>query len=82
MSECFQDNVYSPFQNYFQGKDHSQTTKNNNLAVKAPRMKTEFGRKSFCVTAATVYNNVPILGRKLDSRVFFRAHLNDLHAFV
>ena len=39
-------------------------------------MKTEFGRKSFCVTVAKVYNKVPILARQLDSRVLFRTHVN------
>ena len=77
-----QDNVCSLFQNYFQRMDHSQNTGNINLVVKAPRMKAEFGRKSFCVTAANVYSSVPILARKLDSRVFFRAHLDDLLAFL
>ena len=81
MFDCLQDNVCNPFQNYFQRKDHSQNTRNNTLAVKFPRMKTEFGRKSFCVPAANVYNNVPILARKLDSRVLFREHVDDLHAF-
>ena len=40
-------------------------------------MKTEFGCKSFCVTAANVYNKVPILARQLDYRVLFRTHVND-----
>ena len=41
-------------------------------------MKTEFGRKSFCVSGA----NAPILARQLDSRVLFRVHVDELHAFV
>ena len=41
-------------------------------------MKTEFGRKSFSVTAAHVYNNIPISARKLDSRVLFRTQVHDL----
>ena len=77
---CLQDNACNSYQNYFQRMGHSQNTRNN-LAVKVPRMKTEFGRKSFCVTAANVYNNVHILTRQLDSRVLFRAHLDDLYAF-
>ena len=41
-------------------------------------MKTEFGRKSYCVAAANIFNNIPILARQLDSRVLFRTHVNDL----
>ena len=40
--------------------------------------RREFGRKSYCVTAANVYNNMPILARQLDFRVLFRTYVNDL----
>ena len=82
MFDCLQGNLCNPFQNYLQRKDHSQNTRNNYLPVKVPRMKSEFGRKSFCLSAANVYSNCPILARQLDSRVLFRAHLDDLHAFM
>ena len=59
-------------------KEHYQNTRNNNLTVKVPKMKTEFGRKSFSVTTAHVYNNIPISARKLDSRVLFRTQVHDL----
>ena len=45
-------------------------------------MKSEFGRKSFSVTAANAYNKVPILARQLDSRVLFRTHVNDLYKCI
>ena len=77
--DCLQDNVCDPFKSYFERKEHGQNTRNNNLAVKVPRMKTEFRRKSFSVTAANIYNKVPILVRQLDSRVLFRTHVNDLN---
>ena len=75
--DCLQDNVCDPFKSYFERNKYGQNTRNNNLAVKVPRMKTEFGRKSFCVTAVNVYNKVPILAIQLDSRVLFRTHVND-----
>ena len=80
--DYLQDNVCDPFKSYFEGKEHGQNTRNNNLAVKVPRMKTEFGRKRFSVTAANVYNKVPILARQLDSRVLFRSHVNDLYKCI
>ena len=75
--DFLQDNVCDPLKSYFERKEHVQNTRNNNLVVKVTRMKTEFGRKSFCVTAANVYNKVPILARQLDSRVLFRTHVNN-----
>ena len=45
--DCLQDNVCDPFKSYFERKEHGQNTRNNNLAVKVPRMKTEFDRKVF-----------------------------------
>ena len=49
VSDCLQNNVCYPFQNYFVRTGHGQNTRNKKLAVKVPRMKTEFGRKSLCV---------------------------------
>ena len=68
----------SPFKNYFERTAHGQNTRNNNLSVKVPKMKTEFGGKSFSVTVTSTYNNIPISARKLDSRVLFREHVNNL----
>ena len=68
--ECLQNNVCHPFQNYYVRRGHGQYTRNNKLAVKVPRMRREFGRKSFSVSAANVFNKLPILTRHLDSRVF------------
>ena len=51
----------------------------NKLAAKVPRMRTEFGRKSFSVSAANVFSKLPILTRQLDSRVLFRSNLDDLY---
>ena len=69
MFDCLLYNVCDPFQNYFETKEHGQNTRNNNLAVRIPRVKTELDRKSFYVYAADVYNNVPILARQLKSGV-------------
>ena len=76
--DCLQNNVCDPFTHYFERKEHVQNTRNDNFTVKVPKMKTEFGRKSCSVTAANAYNNLPILARKLDSRVLFRTHVHDL----
>ena len=67
-----------PFTNYFEGMEYCQNTRNNKVTVKVPKMKTEFGRKSFSVNAAHVYNNIPISARRLDSRVLFRTQVHDL----
>ena len=54
--DWLQDNVCDPFKNYFERKEYCQNTRNNNF--EGSKMKTEFGRKSFRVTAANVYNNI------------------------
>ena len=66
------------FTNDLERKEHCQNTRNDNLTVKVPKMITDFGRLSFSVTAAHVYNNIPISARKLDSRVLFRTQVHDL----
>ena len=75
--DCLQNNVCDPFITYFEKMAHVQNTRNNNLMVKVPKMKTEFGQKSFSVTAANIYNNISISARKLDSGVLFRKHVHN-----
>ena len=68
--------------NYVVRTGHGQYTRNDKMAVKVPRMRTEFGRKSFSVPAANVFNKLPILTRQLDSRVLFRSNLDNLYTCI
>ena len=59
-----------------------QYTRINKWAVKVPRMRREFCRKSFSVSAANVFNKLPILTRQFDSMVLFRSNLEDLYTCI
>ena len=61
---------------------NSQPLYDVSLHVRVPRMKIEFGQKSFCEFAANDYSNVSILARQLNPSVLFRAHLDDLHGCI
>ena len=56
--------------------------RNDELSVKLPLMKTEFGRKGLYFLAAKEFNNLPLQARKIESRLLFRQfldkHFNDI----
>ena len=45
--DCLQNNVCSPFKNYFELLTHSKATRNNGISVKLPKVRLEFGKKEF-----------------------------------
>ena len=65
------------YKNGFERNEHMQNTRNNHVAVKLPRMKTKFRRKSFNFMAAKCFNKLPLLSRKRESRVLFRTFLDE-----
>ena len=54
--DCLHNNVCDAYKNAFERNGHMQNTRNNHVDVKLPKMKTEFGRKSFNFMAAKCFN--------------------------
>ena len=52
--------VCDNFKNYFQLQKHSINTRNNRDIPVIPKMRTEFGKKSFMYMGAKVYNELPL----------------------
>ena len=75
--DCLQNNVCSPFKNYFERMLHSKATRNNGLSVKLPKVRLEFGKKSFYYQGAKTFNNLPVDLRSTDSRLKFKNKLRD-----
>ena len=68
---------YTPFKNYFERLVHSKATRNNGISVKLPKVRLEFGKKSFYYQGAKTFNNLPAELRSLDSRLKFKNKLRD-----
>ena len=75
--DCLQNNVRTPFKNYFERLVHSKATRNNGISVKLPKVRLEFGKKSFYYQGAKTFNNLPAELRSLDSRLKFKNKLRD-----
>ena len=75
--DCLQNNVCTPFKNYFERLVHSKATRNNGISVKLPKVRLEFGKKSFYYQGAKTFNNLPAELRSLDSRLKFKNKLRD-----
>ena len=70
--DTLQRNVCDVMKEYFTKNTHGKNTRNGDLSVKLPLMKTEFGRKGLYFLAAKEFNSLPIQARKVDSRLLFR----------
>ena len=62
-----QQNVCDVMKEYFTKNKHGKNTKNEELSVKLPLIKTEFGRKGLYFLAAKEYHNLSLQARKIES---------------
>lgn len=61
MRKCLDGNVCDKFKGYFTINQHGINTCNKDLLLQLPRVKLEFGRKSFKFQGAKCYNELPLL---------------------
>ena len=54
-------------------------TRNNGLTAKLPKVKLEFGRRSFYFLGAKIFNSLPGYLKNINSRVLFRKALDDFY---
>ena len=62
--QCIDRVVCPNFHEYFKLMNHEIQTRNNNILLKIPKFRTEFGKKSFMFTGAKIYNDLPTDLRK------------------
>ena len=60
---------------YFNNAAQGKNRKNNEISVKLPQTRTEFGRKGVYFSAAKEYNSESLQARKTDSRLLFDSFL-------
>ena len=65
--KCPDKQTCEQLQNHFTLQYHERQTRNNNYAVKIPRIKTEYARKSFMFMGANMYNELPLELRKVEN---------------
>ena len=60
VKRCINGDVCSNFKDYFVINSHELNTRNKNNLLKLPKVKLEFGRKSFKFQGAKVFNELPL----------------------
>ena len=65
--KCLENYICENFENYFTLQHHEKSTRNNNIYLKLPVVRTEFARKSAYFMAAKIYNDLPIDIRRCKS---------------
>ena len=74
--DCLLGNACTPFKNYFKRVNHTVNTRNRFSSIELPKMKLEFGRRSFSFLAASVFNSLPSDMRNLNSRLLFKGEVH------
>ena len=74
--KCIDKDICDAFQGYFNINDHTVRTRNHQSLLKIPKIKTEFARKSFRFMGATIYNELPIQVRRIESFIAYEQSLN------
>ena len=64
---CLEKTVPENFENYFKLQQHSIGTRNNNVSIKLPKVRTEYGKRSVKFIGAQVYNSLPLNIRKSEN---------------
>ena len=62
--KCLDKEICNNFQEYFEINEHNCGTRNNGIMLKCPEVKLEFAIQAFCFSAAKIYNELPMQGRK------------------
>ena len=70
VKSCLDGNVIEPFKHYFTLSSHQKNTRNNDTMVLLPKIRTEYGRKSFQFTGGKRFNLIPLEGRSLNGPEF------------
>ena len=60
VKRCFDGKLCEQFKNYFEINEHRRNTRNSNKFLKLPKIKLEFGRRSFRFQGAKIFNNLPL----------------------
>ena len=76
VKQCLDGYTCDNFNGYFKLNEHSMRTRNSNKLVKLPKIRLEFGKKSFKFLGSKLYNELPLSVRDCQSLTSFKAELN------
>jgi len=76
VKQCLVSDMCNNFKNYFELNEHSMRTRNCCKLLKLPKVRLEFGKKSFKFMGSKLFNNLPLSIRDCESSTHFRAELN------
>ena len=70
--KCIDDTLCSNFKDYFELFEHNFNTRNNFKMIRLPKVRLEFGRKSFYYSGAKIYNELQLNIRTAESYSEFK----------
>ena len=73
--KCLDKNTIEHFQTYFELLQHRIGTRNKNVSLNLPKVRTEYGKRTVKFLGAKVYNSLPLEMKKIEHYAKFK---NDL----
>ena len=77
--KCLDENTIEHFQTYFELLQHRIGTRNKNVSLKLPKVRTEYGKRSAKFIGAKVYNSLPLEMKKIEHYAKFKNDLRCSH---
>ena len=77
--KCLDKNTIEHFQTYFELLQHCIGTRNKNVSLKLPKVRTEYGKRSVKFLGAKVYNSLPLEMKKIEHYAKFKNDLRCSH---
>ena len=75
--KCIDKDICEISEDHFIVQEHENVTRNTQNGVKLPFIKTEYARKSFYFTGATIYNELPLEIGKITNSTEFKNRLKE-----
>ena len=77
--KCLDKNTIEHFQTYFELLQHRIGTRNKNVSLKLPKVRTEYGKRSVKFLGAKGYNSLPLEMKKIEHYAKFKNDLRCSH---
>ena len=75
MKKIVVGNICDSLKDHFILNNHARVTRNNGFIATLPKVKTEYGRRSFAFMGARIFKELPLNIRKTDDIKSFGATL-------
>ena len=79
MRKCLNNDTFVHFKSYFELLKHRIGTRNKNISLKLPKVRTDYGKRTVKFLGAKFYNNLPLEMKRIENYEIFKNNLKCFH---